>query len=135
MLQTGLRLGTPGVSDGGLKWLHSFVDQADAANLRVDFVAVHYYRAYSNPADPKGATDQFYRSLKEIHDRTKRPIWITEFNNGANWTQHRPTAEQNKATIAAFVEMLDHIYRLLTYNPWISCLLCLSQTIRLPLRC
>ena len=27
------------------------------------------------------------------------------------------------------------IYRLLTYNPWISCLLRLSQTMRLPLRC
>jgi hypothetical protein len=122
LMGTGLRLGSPAVSDGGLKWLYEFVDKADASNLRVDFIAVHYYRAYSNPDDPKGAADQLYRYAKEIHDRTKRPIWITEFNNGANWTKYKPNADQEKATIAAFVEMLDHtpfVERYAIYN-WVE---------------
>ena len=107
LLATGLRVGSPAVSDGGLKWLYEFIDKADNAHLRVDFVVVHYYRSYSNPANPAGAANQFYNYLKEIHERTKRPIWITEFNNGANWTKDpKPNIEQQKATIAAFVEML-----------------------------
>lgn len=123
LLATGLRLGSPAVSDGGLGWLYAFMEKADAAGLRVDFVAVHYYRSYSHPGDPKGAAAQFYNYLKQIHDRTKRPIWITEFNNGANWTKDpKPTAEQEKATIAAFVEMLDRtpfVERYAIYN-WVE---------------
>jgi hypothetical protein len=123
LLATGLRVGSPAVSDGGLKWLYEFMDKADAAHLRVDFVAVHYYRAYSNPPDPKGAANQFYNYLKEIHDRTQRPIWITEFNNGANWTKApKPTYEQEKATIAAIIEMLDKtpfVERYAIYN-WVE---------------
>ncbi len=123
LLATGLRVGSPAVSDGGLSWLYEFMDKADAAHLRVDFVAVHYYRAYSNPADPKGAAKQFYNYLKEIHDRTKRPIWVTEFNNGANWTKApKPTYEQEKATIAAMIEMLDKtpfVERYAIYN-WVE---------------
>lgn len=123
LLATGLRLGSPAVSDGGLNWLYAFIDKADAARLRVDFVAVHYYRSYSNPADPKRAADQFYNYLKQIHDRTRRPIWVTEFNNGANWTKDRkPTIEQEKATIAAFIEMLDKtpfVERYAIYN-WVE---------------
>ena len=123
LLATGLRLGSPAVSDGGLNWLYAFIDKADAARLRVDFVAVHYYRSYSNPADPKSAANQFYSYLKQIHDRTKRPIWVTEFNNGANWTKDRkPNIEQEKASIAAFLEMLDKtpfVERYAIYN-WVE---------------
>ena len=52
LLATGLRVGSPATTDGGrYNWLYPFVQQADAAGLRVDFVAVHYYWAW-NPADP-----------------------------------------------------------------------------------
>jgi hypothetical protein len=46
LLETGLRVGAPAVSDGGLSWLYDFMSQADANGLRVDFVPVHYYRCY-----------------------------------------------------------------------------------------
>lgn len=123
LLGTGLRLGSPGVSDGGLKWLYEFIDKADAGGLRVDFVAVHYYRGYSKPGDAKGAAAQLYNFLKDIHERTKRPIWLTEFNNGANWTKEpKPTYEQEKAVIAEFIEMLDKtpfVERYAIYN-WVE---------------
>ena len=108
LLATGLRLGAPAPSDGGLGWLYEFVDKADAAGLRVDFVPVHYYRAVADPDDAKGAADQLYRYLKGVHDRMKRPLWITEWDNGANWTTAPdPTLKQQKAAIAAMIKMLD----------------------------
>ncbi len=114
LLATGLRVGSPAPTDGGLTWLYDFVDQADAANLRVDYVALHYYRSYSSASDPAGATTQLYNFLKGVHDRVKRPLWITEFNNGANWTSGPdPTYAQQQATLAAMIEMLDN-------TPWVE---------------
>jgi hypothetical protein len=122
LLKTGLRLGSPAVTDGGEKWLYEFMDKADAAHLRVDFVAVHYYQAAYNPADAQGTAVQFYRFLLRIHNRTHRPLWITEFNNGANWTNHKPTFEQQRDTVAAFLDMLDKtpfVERYALYN-WVE---------------
>ena len=108
LLGTGLRLGAPAVSDGGLRWLYEFIEKADAAGLRVDFVPVHYYRATPNPGDERAAATQFYNFLKAIHDRVKRPLWVTEWNNGANWTKAPdPTYAQQKAAIGKMIEMLD----------------------------
>lgn len=123
LLGTGLRLGAPAVSDGGLGWLYQFMDKADAAGLRVDYVPVHYYRAINDPKDAKGAADQFYRFLKGIHDRVKRPLWITEWNNGANWTTAPdPSAGQQKEAIEEMIEMLDKtpfVERYAIYN-WVE---------------
>ena len=44
MLKSGLRVGSPAVTDGGLSWLYSFMDQCEERNYRVDFVAFHFYR-------------------------------------------------------------------------------------------
>lgn len=108
LMNTGLRLGSPAVSDGGLGWLYQFMDQAEAKNLRVDFVAVHYYRAVANPGDARGAAEQMYQTLKGIHERTKRPIWITEWNNGANWTTAPdPSPREQAEAIQEMIKMLD----------------------------
>ncbi len=123
LLGTGLRVGAPAVSDGGLGWLYEFMDKAGKANLRVDYVPVHYYRAFSNAGDAKGAADQFHQFLKGIHDRVKRPIWVTEWNNGANWTTAPdPDEKQQKAAIAAMIKMLDEtpfVERYAIYN-WVE---------------
>ena len=109
-MSSGLRVGAPAVSDGGLSWLYSFMDQCDAAGYRVDFVPVHYYRSYWNAGDPAGAANQLRDFLTAVHDRVKRPLWVTEFNNGANWTTDPdPTYAQQAATIAAMTDMLDNL--------------------------
>lgn len=79
LLASGLRLGAPAPSDAGagLTWLYSFIDAAKVANLRVDYVPVHFYKG-------NWTASQLYNWLKAIHDRTGLPIWVTEFNNGAN---------------------------------------------------
>lgn len=123
LLKTGLRLGSPAVSDGGLKWLYEFMDKADAAKLRVDFVAVHYYRAVSDPGDGRAAAAQLKGFLDGIHKRTKRPIWITEWNNGANWTSAPdPNEKEQRRAIQAMIDMLDEtdfVERYAIYN-WVE---------------
>lgn len=122
LLGTGLRVGSPAPTDGGLNWLYSFVDGADAANLRVDFVAVHYYRCF-NPSDPQGAANQMYNFLKGVHDRTGRPVWVTEWNNGANWTGcGDPSFAQQSAAVNAMMDMMEaapFVERYALYN-WVE---------------
>ncbi len=118
LLSTGLRVGSPAPTDGGLSWLYSFMDQAALNNLRVDFVAVHYYRCF-DPTNPSGAASQMYNFLKGIHDRTGKPIWITEWNNGANWTGCAdPTYEQQAACIDAMTQMLENTPFVERYAPY-----------------
>ncbi|HET6407945.1 MAG TPA: LamG-like jellyroll fold domain-containing protein, partial [Chthoniobacteraceae bacterium] len=115
LLGTGLRVGAPAVTDGGFNWIRDFINQADAAGHRVDYVPVHYYRSYWNKTDPVGAANQLYSFLKSIYDVAQRPIWVTEFNNGANWTDnaHDPDVTQNRDAIDAMINMMDN-------TPWIE---------------
>ncbi|QJE97925.1 LamG-like jellyroll fold domain-containing protein [Luteolibacter luteus] len=115
LLATGLRVGAPAVTDGGYGWIADFINQANAAGVRVDYVPVHYYRSYANKNDPAGAAAQMYNFLKSIYDVAQRPIWVTEFNNGANWTDnaHDPDVTQNRNAIEAMVQMMDN-------TPWIE---------------
>ena len=73
-METGARLSSPAPSSDakGMAWLERFMDEADKRKLRVDFIAVHWYRS----ADP-GAFESW---LKELHRKYRRPIWVTEFN-------------------------------------------------------
>jgi hypothetical protein len=77
MLRTGLRVGSPACTN--FSWLYSFMDSCKARNYRVDYVTVHAYWNSKTPIN-------WYNDLKNIHEKTGRPIWITEWNNGANWT-------------------------------------------------
>lgn len=125
LLATGLRVGSPAVTDGGKSsWLYPFINAADAAGLRVDFIAQHYYQGHS-ASDPNGAASQMYSFLLDIWNNTHRPIWITEWNNGANWTDSSyaaPTYAQQQACIAAMINMLEStpfVERYQLYN-WVE---------------
>ena len=125
LLGTGLRVGSPATTDGGPNsWLIPFVSQAAAAALRVDFVCAHYYQSH-NPADPSGCAAQLYNYLLNIWNNTHRPIWITEWNNGANWTDSQwpaPTYAQQQACVQAMVSMLEStpfVERYALYN-WVE---------------
>jgi autotransporter-associated beta strand protein len=107
LLATGLRVGSPAVTDGGKSWLYSFMDKAIANDLRVDYITIHNYQA-GNTATT------LYNWLKDIYDRYHLPIWVTEFNNGANWTTlPDPTYAQNATAIGSFIDMFDT-------TPWIE---------------
>ncbi len=115
LLGTGLRLGTPAVTDGGRQWILDFVSGAEAAGYRIDYIPIHYYRAYWNNDDPAGAANALYAFLKDIYDNTHKPIWLTEFNNGADWTDNTydPTVTQNRNVIEAMINKMDDA-------PWVE---------------
>lgn len=116
LMRSGLRLGSPAPTDGGLNWLYQFMDEADALGYRVDFVAVHFYRGGQTAA-------QLYNWLRDIHLRTGRPLWVTEWNNGANWTCCAPSSYEQQATIIkSFAEEMDaapFVERYAVYN-WLN---------------
>ncbi len=116
LVASGLRIGSPATSDGGLSWLYDFIDAADALDYRVDFVAIHCYLGCYTAS-------QWYNWLKQVHDRTGRPLWVTEWNNGCNWTGCEPASEQEQADkIAEFIAVMDgadFVERYSVYN-WCS---------------
>ncbi|MFN0256915.1 glycosyl hydrolase [Pedobacter ureilyticus] len=87
MMKSGLRIGSPAPAVHTRDWLPNFMKKVDSLNYRVDFIAVHCYWGGKSPAS-------WYSDLKAIYDRYKRPIWITEWNNGANWTTETWPADQ-----------------------------------------
>ncbi|HEX7655304.1 MAG TPA: glycosyl hydrolase, partial [Verrucomicrobiae bacterium] len=125
LLATGLRMGSPATTDGGPNsWLIPFVNLADASGYRVDVVCTHYYQSH-NPADAAGCASQMYNFLLNIYNNTHRPIWVTEWNNGANWTDSTwpaPTYAQQQAAVQAMVNMLEStpfVERYALYN-WVE---------------
>lgn len=79
MYSTGLRVGSPAPANPESSWITNFLAKCDSFNKRVDYVPIHCYWGGQTPA-------QWYSRLLAIYNRVKRPLWITEWNNGANWT-------------------------------------------------
>jgi hypothetical protein len=82
MMKSGLRIGSPAWANpwGGKGGnLFDFIKKCDELNYRVDFIALHCYWGGKTPQN-------WYNDLKYLHEATGRPLWITEWNNGANWT-------------------------------------------------
>ncbi len=75
--EKNIPLGSPAPSSdrAGLAWLDEFMTQAKKQDLRIDFMALHYYRS----RDP----DDFEDFIETIAKKYRRPIWITEFNSWA----------------------------------------------------
>ena len=98
---SGLRIGSAAPTDK--TWISSFITAADAACYRVDFVAMHAYWGGLSAAT-------WYTTLKSWYDATGRPLWITEWNNGANWTTE---ATWPSGTDAQFAKQLTDIKAIL----------------------
>jgi autotransporter-associated beta strand protein len=107
MMQWGLRVGAPAVSSSGVtgqgvQWLYAFMDQANSLGYRVDYIPIHYYQC-------DWTTAQFSNYLAQVYETTGKPIWVTEWNNGANWcTSGQPTSQAAQATaISSDIAMLE----------------------------
>lgn len=78
LVRNGMRIGSMAPAEPNVDKLLTFLKECDRRGLRIDFVALHKYE-YRDP-------QWWYDYTKEIYEKTKRPVWITEFNNGADWT-------------------------------------------------
>lgn len=75
---TGMRLGAPAVAFGGDRpggWLDRFMSGAAARGLRVDFIPLHWYGSDFSSA----AVGHLQGYLRAVHDRYRKPIWLTEY--------------------------------------------------------
>ena len=77
LMRTGQRLCTPSSWDGSPSFNQEFLDSIDARGWRCDILDVHAY----------WATGSFY-TLSGLHNKAKRPIWVTEWCWGASWNKN-----------------------------------------------
>ena len=104
---TGARIGSPAPTDAS--WLTEYIGHVDDMAYRCDFVAFHAYWGTNEAANAQA----WYNRLKAIYDSTKRPIWITEWNNGASWTtetwpsNYSDQLEKQRKAVQEITEMLD----------------------------
>jgi Glycosyl hydrolase catalytic core len=75
--QPGLRLGSPATSANaaGQTWFQQFMTQVAQNNLRVDFIAIHWYGWNAGSCDNANALEAYIKWAEQW----KLPIWITEW--------------------------------------------------------
>jgi hypothetical protein len=105
LMETGMRLGSPGCTHPDKEWMIQFMAAAKERNLRVDFICVHSYGG-PNP-------EALVQRLENIHQMFGLPLWITEFAVG-DWNAKSVEENKNKPeTVLRFMEqvlpMLDKL--------------------------
>ena len=103
---TGARLGSPATTTpetlGAGRWLPGFMAGAEKADLRVDFIAVHYYSANSD-------IGTFRSFLDRTHAAYDRPVWVTEWAL-LDWRDHgRFSAEETARFLREGALMMDEL--------------------------
>ncbi|MFF8171846.1 glycosyl hydrolase [Streptomyces chartreusis] len=106
---TGMRLSAPAVATGGDVaggWLDRFMKGATARDYKVDFIPLHWYGA---DFDATRATAQLRSYLQAVHQRHKKPIWLTEYAliDFTNGTPRYPTKAQQATFVKKSTAMLQ----------------------------
>lgn len=103
-----LLLGSPAPSsdDGGMKYFHAFMDQAKSKKLRIDFVAVHWYRGRDASA--------FGSFIDDLAKRYRVPVWVTEFNG---WSGTERDNFQFLRGALRYLERSRHVERYAYFEP------------------
>ena len=71
-------VGSPATSADGQSWFNDFYTQARAANLRIDFIALHWYGWNAGSCDAKAANLESYIKWAEGLPGGL-PLWLTEW--------------------------------------------------------
>lgn len=99
LMETGLRLGSPGCVHPDKEWMIAFMEGVKERGLRVDFVNVH---SYGGPS-----ADALVKRLEKVHQMfDERPIWITEFAVG-DWVAK--SVEQNRHKPEAVMRFMESV--------------------------
>lgn len=122
LMKTGLRLVSPsGRENAPFGWLKEFHDKANAQDIRIDVIGVHWYDWGSNPrnspnADPNVVFNRFKNYLQRVYDLYGLPIWITEFN--ANPNRSNATNYGFMQLALPYLETLDYVERYAWFEPF-----------------
>ena len=103
-----LPVGSPAPSSDklGMDWLAEFMKQAKKKELKIDFIAVHYYRSRN--------ADDLERFIKELARDYRRPIWLTEFNG---WSGPEDEHIEFLEKSLRFLEKSDDVHRYAYFDP------------------
>ena len=71
-------VGSPATSADGQSWFNDFYTQAQAANMRIDFIALHWYGWNAGSCDAKAANLESYIKWAEGLPGNL-PLWLTEW--------------------------------------------------------
>jgi hypothetical protein len=102
LMETGLRLGSPGCVHPDKQWMIDFMAGVEERKLRVDFICVH---SYGGPN-----AEAFVRRLESVHRLFDRPLWITEFGVG-DWAAKTP--EQNRHSPERVLRYMEQVLPML----------------------
>lgn len=111
LIKNGTRIGSMAATDGNVGKTRAFIQECDRLGLRVDFVAIHVYQYHD--------AEWWYNYTRDMYNATGRPIWITEWNNGANWTSESWPSDlaaqwvRSRDLTAAIIKRLDEA-------PWVE---------------
>ncbi len=110
LMATGLRLGSPATANGDNAWFQNFMAQAQNQNLRVDFIAAHWYAGQNGLFDVASNVAELQYMLTEFYNHYHKPIWLTEFSmiNFGSGPGLPSVAVQTQYAIAA-AAMLDSL--------------------------
>lgn len=108
--EVDLPLGSPATSNGaeGPKWLENFMNQVKSNGYRVNFICAHWYGGPN--------LDTFKSYLTTLHDKYRRPIWVTEFGV-ADYSAQTP--ESNKYSVDQVLTFLKGALDFLDKTEWI----------------
>lgn len=102
LMNTGLRLGSPGCLNAKSAWMRKFMDAAAVSEYRVDFVTVHYY-------PPSAAA--FLKYIHNVHELYQLPIWITEFAITDKYVDTPADVCRFMEEVIPVLESLDYVER------------------------
>ena len=122
---SGMRVGSPSMAGNLNGWLVPFMNLCEQRNYRVDFITFHAY--WYSPGS------SYSNYVNQLYNLFHRPVWLTEFNYGANWTNEtswpdkdrsasRANQEHERAGLADICQALEanpHLERYSIYN-WVQ---------------
>jgi Glycosyl hydrolase catalytic core len=93
LAETGLRLGSPAPTESeAFVWLTNFMEGTRQAQIKVDYMAVHWYdwgsylSTLNTSPNPNDVFNRFKSYINYVYAVYGKPIWITEFNANRNTT-------------------------------------------------
>lgn len=73
--QPGLRIGSPAAASDGQRWFEAFMQGVAERNLRVDFIAIHWYGWTAGTCNDVSLLEEYILWAEQW----RKPIWITEW--------------------------------------------------------
>jgi hypothetical protein len=104
----GVPLVSPATVNPENDWMKNFMRRAEEENLRIDYVAMHWYGGANASA--------FINKVKQVYELYQKPIWITEFAV-ADW--QATSLENNRFSKEQVLQFMKDVLPALDKLPYV----------------